>query len=289
MSGLAPPASPFIAPTATYCDHRARGRGDRLRPSGMEALVACVRRRDGAARPARRLPGLPVLVRAWASGGTTSPSPGRSTSSATIGGWASPAAGCSPRRCCCCSETEWRGALNRITETVSLLAACAGAVYPIIHLGRPWFFYWNLPYPNTLATVAAVPQPAVLGCGGHHQLSRDRAQLLVHRPAAGSGLAARPGVRARAGGGRARDAARADLRRARARLARLGVALAALDPGLPHHRAAGRAGGGGAAERGGRDVRGHAGAGLARHAAAGLRSCAEPCSRAWAWSRRWRC
>ena len=47
--------------------------------------------------------------------------------------------------------SQWRGALNRVTETTALLAACAGAVYPIIHLGRPWFFYWNLPYPNTLA------------------------------------------------------------------------------------------------------------------------------------------
>lgn len=46
--------------------------------------------------------------------------------------------------------SEWRGALNRITETGALLAAAAAAVYPIIHLGRPWFFYWNLPYPNTL-------------------------------------------------------------------------------------------------------------------------------------------
>ncbi len=46
---------------------------------------------------------------------------------------------------------EWRSAVNRIAETLSLVAAGAAAVYPIIHLGRPWFFYWNLPYPNTLA------------------------------------------------------------------------------------------------------------------------------------------
>ncbi len=45
---------------------------------------------------------------------------------------------------------EWRSAVNRLAETVALLAACAGAIYPIIHLGRPWFFYWNLPYPNWL-------------------------------------------------------------------------------------------------------------------------------------------
>ena len=47
--------------------------------------------------------------------------------------------------------TEWRGALNRLTETGALIAAGAAACYPIIHLGRPWYFYWNLPYPNTFA------------------------------------------------------------------------------------------------------------------------------------------
>ncbi len=45
--------------------------------------------------------------------------------------------------------TEWRGAVNRITETMALIAAAAAGLYPIVHLGRPWFFYWNLPYPNT--------------------------------------------------------------------------------------------------------------------------------------------
>ena len=44
---------------------------------------------------------------------------------------------------------EWRGAVNRITETMALISAAAAGLYPIIHLGRPWFFYWNLPYPNT--------------------------------------------------------------------------------------------------------------------------------------------
>jgi molybdopterin-containing oxidoreductase family membrane subunit len=29
-------------------------------------------------------------------------------------------------------------------------AACAG-IYPIIHLGRPYYFYWLFPYPNTMA------------------------------------------------------------------------------------------------------------------------------------------
>lgn len=44
---------------------------------------------------------------------------------------------------------EWRGPVSRVAETVGLLATAAAGLYPIIHLGRPWFFYWNLPYPNT--------------------------------------------------------------------------------------------------------------------------------------------
>jgi Ni/Fe-hydrogenase subunit HybB-like protein len=45
---------------------------------------------------------------------------------------------------------RWRNALNRFAETMTLLAASCAAIYPIIHLGRPWYFYWNLPYPNTM-------------------------------------------------------------------------------------------------------------------------------------------
>ncbi len=48
------------------------------------------------------------------------------------------------------TDLAWRGALNRITETMALIAAAAAGLYPIIHLGRPWFFFWTLPYPNTL-------------------------------------------------------------------------------------------------------------------------------------------
>ena len=44
---------------------------------------------------------------------------------------------------------EWRGAVNRLAETTALLSVAAAGLYPIIHLGRPWVFYWNLPYPNT--------------------------------------------------------------------------------------------------------------------------------------------
>lgn len=45
---------------------------------------------------------------------------------------------------------EWRSAVNRMAETVALVSAASAGIYPIIHLGRPWLFFWNLPYPNTM-------------------------------------------------------------------------------------------------------------------------------------------
>jgi hypothetical protein len=42
-----------------------------------------------------------------------------------------------------------RTAVNRFAEAAALAAVAAAALYPILHLGRPWLFYWVLPYPAT--------------------------------------------------------------------------------------------------------------------------------------------
>ncbi|WP_053078787.1 quinol:electron acceptor oxidoreductase subunit ActD [Methylobacterium tarhaniae] len=55
----------------------------------------------------------------------------------------------------------WRSGIDRIAETTAILAAAAAALYPIIHLGRPWVFYWTLPYPNTLALWPQFRSPLV--------------------------------------------------------------------------------------------------------------------------------
>ncbi|MET7245672.1 quinol:electron acceptor oxidoreductase subunit ActD [Methylobacterium sp. EM32] len=55
----------------------------------------------------------------------------------------------------------WRSGVDRIAETTAILAAAAAALYPIIHLGRPWVFYWTLPYPNTLALWPQFRSPLV--------------------------------------------------------------------------------------------------------------------------------
>jgi Ni/Fe-hydrogenase subunit HybB-like protein len=49
--------------------------------------------------------------------------------------------------------------LQTLSATLAVLAAAAAAVYPIIHLGRPWFFFWNLPYPNTFGLWPQVRSP----------------------------------------------------------------------------------------------------------------------------------
>jgi len=43
---------------------------------------------------------------------------------------------------------EWRRPITRCAEAITVFALMIGAMFPIIHLGRPWFFYWLAPYPN---------------------------------------------------------------------------------------------------------------------------------------------
>lgn len=44
----------------------------------------------------------------------------------------------------------WRSSLSRYAETMTVFAVCVSGIFPILHLGRPWFFYWLFPYPNDL-------------------------------------------------------------------------------------------------------------------------------------------
>jgi Ni/Fe-hydrogenase subunit HybB-like protein len=46
---------------------------------------------------------------------------------------------------------EWRTSINRFAEAMTLFAVACAGMYPILHMGRPWLFYWIMPYPNTFA------------------------------------------------------------------------------------------------------------------------------------------
>jgi molybdopterin-containing oxidoreductase family membrane subunit len=45
---------------------------------------------------------------------------------------------------------RWRTSINRYAEAMTLFAASIAGLFPILHLGRPWFFYWLVPYPNRM-------------------------------------------------------------------------------------------------------------------------------------------
>ena len=49
------------------------------------------------------------------------------------------------------TQSEWRSAVNRIAESMTLFAAAAAGIMPILHLGRPSFFYWLFPIPTRWA------------------------------------------------------------------------------------------------------------------------------------------
>src|SRR4051794_2173693 len=45
---------------------------------------------------------------------------------------------------------QWRTSINRFAEAMTLFAVACAGMFPLLHMGRPWFFYWMLPYPNTM-------------------------------------------------------------------------------------------------------------------------------------------
>jgi molybdopterin-containing oxidoreductase family membrane subunit len=46
---------------------------------------------------------------------------------------------------------DWRNSINRLAEAMTLFAVMCAGMYPLLHLGRPWLFYWLIPYPNTMS------------------------------------------------------------------------------------------------------------------------------------------
>lgn len=44
---------------------------------------------------------------------------------------------------------HWRTSVNRAAEAMTLIAVACAGLFPLIHMGRPWLFFWVIPYPNT--------------------------------------------------------------------------------------------------------------------------------------------
>src|SRR5579872_821505 len=45
---------------------------------------------------------------------------------------------------------SWRNSINRFAEAMTLFAVACAGMFPLLHLGRPWLFYWLFPYSNTM-------------------------------------------------------------------------------------------------------------------------------------------
>ena len=46
-------------------------------------------------------------------------------------------------------KQQWRTSINRFAEAMTIFAVVQAGLYPVFHLGRPWFFYYLIPYPAT--------------------------------------------------------------------------------------------------------------------------------------------
>ncbi len=45
-------------------------------------------------------------------------------------------------------RSHFRRAVYRTSEAMTVFAVLTAGLFPILHLGRPWFAYWLFPYPN---------------------------------------------------------------------------------------------------------------------------------------------
>jgi Ni/Fe-hydrogenase subunit HybB-like protein len=45
-------------------------------------------------------------------------------------------------------QAGWRRPVTRCAEVITVFALMIGAMFPIIHLGRPWLAFWLFPYPS---------------------------------------------------------------------------------------------------------------------------------------------
>ncbi|MGW8123516.1 NrfD/PsrC family molybdoenzyme membrane anchor subunit [Roseivirga echinicomitans] len=49
---------------------------------------------------------------------------------------------------------KWRMAINRAAEAMTIFAVICAAMFPVLHMGRPWLgAYWALPLPNTFGSL----------------------------------------------------------------------------------------------------------------------------------------
>ncbi len=56
---------------------------------------------------------------------------------------------------------DWRMSISRFAEAMTLFAVACAGMFPLLHLGRPWLFYWLFPYPASMGTWPQFRSPLV--------------------------------------------------------------------------------------------------------------------------------
>src|SRR5204862_1494261 len=56
---------------------------------------------------------------------------------------------------------NWRNSINRFAEAMTIFAVACAGMFPLLHLGRPWVFFWILPYPDTMGLWPQFRSPLV--------------------------------------------------------------------------------------------------------------------------------
>jgi molybdopterin-containing oxidoreductase family membrane subunit len=58
-------------------------------------------------------------------------------------------------------KQQWRTSINRFSEAMTLFAVACAGMFPLLHMGRPWKFWWLMPYPSTMALLPQWRSPLV--------------------------------------------------------------------------------------------------------------------------------
>jgi Ni/Fe-hydrogenase subunit HybB-like protein len=48
---------------------------------------------------------------------------------------------------------KWRSSINRAAEAMTIFAVICAAMFPVLHMGRPWLAYWVFPFQNTFGSL----------------------------------------------------------------------------------------------------------------------------------------
>ena len=56
---------------------------------------------------------------------------------------------------------QWRTSINRFAEAMTIFAVACAGMFPLAHMGRPWLFFWMLPYPDTMGVWPQFRSPLV--------------------------------------------------------------------------------------------------------------------------------